>query len=172
MKIITHNAAYIQNNDILYLSHSDYPIPASIFLKIFGNGRIVINNSNKYDFFKFDDEDEIDFFKNVDWLIDYDEIKDLDEEKALSLGQRISQEKNEIVQTFDSLSEEEKKANMDMITECDLLDFKMYSLRDFLSFKQGDISMPLPEGINYPDGYKESKGLKRVLKRIKNHKKH
>lgn len=35
----------------------------SIYLKVFGNGIVVINNKNKYEFVKFDEEVEIRFFK-------------------------------------------------------------------------------------------------------------
>ena len=42
MKIITKNAVYIQKNDIAYLNHAtDLPIPASIFVKVFGNGHAM-----------------------------------------------------------------------------------------------------------------------------------
>ena len=56
MKIITNDSAYVQKNDIAYLNSSDLPIPASIFMKVFGNGVTIINDSNRYDFVKFDEE--------------------------------------------------------------------------------------------------------------------
>ena len=48
-----------------------------------------------------------------------------------------------------------------MVTKCDLLEFKFYSLRDVLWFKQGHIPMKLPEG------YAQEKSIKKLLK-IKN----
>ena len=63
------------------------------------------------------------------------------------------------------MSEEERKKHTDMVTKCDLLEFKFYSLRDVLWFKQGHISMELPEGIDYPEGYDQEKSVKKVLKR-------
>ncbi len=69
MKIITDNAVYVQKNDIAYLNQIDLAIPASVFMKFFGNG-IVINDSNRYEFVKFEELEEIDFFKGIDRMID------------------------------------------------------------------------------------------------------
>lgn len=66
---------------------------------------------------------------------------------------------------------EEKKENMDLITQCELLDFKIYSLRDILWFKQGHINMILPEGIDFPTDFVQEKGIRKIIKTIFNKKK-
>ena len=124
MKIITDNAVYVQKNDIAYLNQTDLTIPASIFMKVFGNGIVIINDSNRYEFVKFETPEEIEFFKGIDWMIDYNEAKDLSEEEIIALGQKIVEEKNNIAQRFNSMTPEEKKENMDMVFQCELLDFK------------------------------------------------
>ena len=73
MKIITENSIFVQRNDITYLNQSNLEVPTSIF----GNGVSTTCNVNKYDFIEFKEKEEIDFFKNIDWLIDYNEVKDL-----------------------------------------------------------------------------------------------
>ena len=150
MKIITNDSAYVQKNDLAYLNSSDLPIPASIFMKVFGNGVTIINDSNRYDFVKFDEESEIEYFKDLDWMIDYNQVKDLSEDEMIKLAESIG---------------EERKQHTNMVTKCDLLEFKFYSLRDILWFKQGHIPMELPEGIDYPEGYALEKSVKKVLKR-------
>ena len=75
MKIITDNAAYVQMNDIAFLNHCDLPIPASVFMKSFGFGIFVVDDSNRYDFKEFNKPEDIEFFKNIDWMIDYNEVK-------------------------------------------------------------------------------------------------
>ena len=165
MKIITNDSAYVQKNDISYLNSSDLPIPASIFMKVFGNGVTIINDSNRYDFVKFDEESEIEYFKDLDWMIDYNQVKDLSEDEMIKLAESIGEERDGIANSFNSMSEEERKKHTDMVTKCDLLEFKFYSLRDVLWFKQGYISMELPEGIDYPEGYDQEKSVKKVLKR-------
>lgn len=66
MKIITEEAVYIQKNDIEHLYLVELPIPSSIFIKVFGNGVITINDDNRYDFIRFSGEKEIEFFKSLD----------------------------------------------------------------------------------------------------------
>ena len=46
------------------------------------------------------------------------------------------------------MSREEQQQHNDLITKCDFLGFKFYSIIDFLWFKQGHISMKLPEEEN------------------------
>lgn len=109
MKIITDNAVYVQKNDIAYLNQTDLAIPASIFMKVFGSGIVIIDDSNRYEFVEFDAPEEIEFFKGIDWMIDYNEVKDLSEEETITLGQSIAEEKNSIAQRFNSLTLEERK---------------------------------------------------------------
>ena len=110
-------------------------------------------------------ESEIEYFKDLDWMIDYNQVKDLSEDEMIKLAESIGEERDGIANSFNSMSEEERKKHTDMVTKCDLLEFKFYSLRDVLWFKQGHISMELPEGIDYPEGYDQEKSVKKVLKR-------
>ena len=167
MKIITDDSVYVQKNDIAYLNQTDLPIPASIFMKVFGNRIVIIDDSNRYEFVKFNAPEEIEFFKGLSWMINYNEVKDLSEEETIALGQNIAQEKNEIATKFNSMSEKERKENMQMVQQCELLDFKMYSLRDILWFKQGHIKMDLPEGIEYPISFQNPEnGVQKLIKSI------
>lgn len=171
MKIITDNAVYVQKNDIAYLNQTDLAIPASIFMKVFGNGIVIIDDSNRYEFVKFEAPEEIEFFNDINWMIDYNEVKDLSEEETIALGQSIAEEKNNIAQRFNSMTPEERKENMNMVSQCELLDFKMYSLRDVLWFKQGHIKMELPEGVDLPIGFEQEKGIRKLIKTIFNKRK-
>ena len=93
MKIITDNAAYVQKKDIAYLSQTNIARPISIFLKVFDLGAITIDENNKNEFIKFDSQKDISFFRNIDWIIDYNEVKDLSEKEIIELGQSIAKEK-------------------------------------------------------------------------------
>ncbi len=68
------------------------------------------------------------------------------------------------------MSSKERKQNMNMVSQCELLDFKMYSLRDVLWFKQGHLKMKLPEGVDLPTGFVQGKGI-RKLRKMKKQKK-
>ena len=171
MKIITDSAVYVQKNDIAYLNSADFAMPISVFMKVFGKGITIIDDSNRYDFVKFEDESDREFFKGLDWIIDYNEVKNLSEEQIVGLLNNIGDVQQKVVITFNSMSEEERRAHSDMVTQCELLEFKFYSLRDILWFKQGHISMKLPEGIDYPDGYSQEKDILKLIKTLFNKKK-
>lgn len=62
MKVITEDAVFVQMNDIVFLNSTDLPIPASIVMEVFGKGITIVNDSNRYDFVKFEESTQIDFF--------------------------------------------------------------------------------------------------------------
>lgn len=166
MKIITNDAVYVQKDDIIHLYQSDLFIPESVFMKFFDGESVVINDSNRYDFVKFEEKPEMEFFQNIDWMIDYNEVKDLNEDEFISVGQKIARDKNELAQIINSMPKSEKQRYMATVNKYELLEHKLYSLRNVLWFKQGHIFIRLPEGIDYPDVYKKEKGIKRILKTI------
>lgn len=135
-------------------------------MKIFGNGTVIIDDSNRYEFVAFNEPDEIDFFSSLDWILDYNQVKDLSEEETIALGQSIVDEKNNIAEGLNSMSPEEREKNRDMVTQYELLDFKKYSLVDFIAFKQGRMKWQLPEGVEYPTGIVQKKGLGKLIKTI------
>lgn len=160
MKITTKDAVYVQRKDIAFLNSTDIAIPFTIYSKTFYDDINIIDDSNKYEFVKFDGEHEIKFIKNMDWMIDYSELKDKSEEELIELGRSITEEKNKIAIVYNAMTYEEKIKNQDMVNKCDLLEFKMYSLRDFIWFKQGRLNIELPSDIDYPKGYVKKKTLK------------
>lgn len=167
MKIITKDAIHVQMNDLMFLNGTDLPIPASIFLKVFGQGTVVVTNSNRYNFVKFEDESEIEYFKELDWIIDYDSVKELDKTGIKQLNDQIIDEEQEIADKFNNLPENEKVDNFDMVARYEQLEYKKYSLKNFVSFKQGKTSMELPEGVEYPTEYKPTikNAVKQFIKR-------
>lgn len=144
MKVFKNDSVYVQNNDLAYLNSTDLGIPASIYMKYIGNGKTITNDNNRYDFIKFDEDSEIEFFKGLDWIIDYNEVKDLSEDEIIKISESIGKEHEEIATSFNSMSRKEQQQHNDLITKCDFLEFKFYSIIDFLWFKQGHISMELP----------------------------
>ncbi len=168
MKIITENAVYVQKNDIAYLTHTDLPIPASIFTKVFGNDIAIIDDSNRYEFEKFEDAREINFFKKLDWIVDYNLVKDLSDDEIIKMGQSVAQLKNQIAQKFNSMSEGEREKHLDMVTQCELLDFKIYSLRDILWYKQGHLKMTLPVSFDNQEEFvrRNEKGKQKLIRKI------
>lgn len=150
MKIFNNNVIYVQKNDLAYLTSFDVDIPASIFLKVFGEGAVIIDDHNRYDFVEFDSESEIEFFKSQDWIINYNELKDLKPEEIMAYSNDVAFDHDKYVVKYNSMSKEDKKQNSSLATKCDILKYKCYSLRDLYLFKIGKLDFPLPEGIEKP----------------------
>lgn len=158
MKIFTDNAVYVQKNDIDYLGQTylEIPVPKKNFDSI-------VDDSNRYEFVEFNAPEEIQFFREMDCIIDYNEVKDLSEEEIIKLTESVGKEHETIVTRYNSLPVEERKKDYKIITQCcDLLEFKFYSLRDFLWFKQGDLKMKLPEEVDSLTELKEEKENKEL----------
>ena len=151
MKIITDDAVYVQKNDFAYLNHSELSIPASIFLKVCESGVFIVCDENRYDFIKFSEPHEIEFFKDIDWIIDYNDVKDLSLEDIVEVANKINDERRELALKFNPMSPEEKEKNVDMYYRSEYLNYKFLSLRDYVWFRQGHLKFDLPEGVLYPE---------------------
>lgn len=147
MKIITNDAAYVQKNDIAYLNQTDLDIPASIYLKTCETGTFIVDDSNRYEFIQFNEPAEIQFFKNQDWILDYNQVKDMTEDELIEYGEKIITQYNELAETFNALSEQERIQNTELDMRCDLLGFKIFSLHDFIFYRKGLLEIQLPSEL-------------------------
>ena len=170
MKIIMENEVYVQKNDLGFMNHTQLAIPASIFMKVFGNGVTIIDDSNRYEFVRFDEKSEIDFFKEQDWIVDYNSVKDLSEEEIKKIFDETVNQMDDISEKYNKMSSLEQANNSHMAAQYERLEFKLYSLRDILWFKQGHLEISLPDGIDYPEGYEKQKlkGIKKALNKLQN----
>lgn len=161
-KIIKSNKAYIQKSDLEYLHNSSIAIPGRIYEKVYTDD-FVVNESNKHDFIEFDDIRDVEYFKNISCMINYDDVKRLSTEKIVELNRSIKEKIESIKIKYKNMSDFEKRIHPYVLDECDDLKFKSNSLADFCLFKYGAINYDLPEGINAPWLQKNS-GLKKLVK--------
>lgn len=171
MKITTKNAVYVQLNDIAFLESTDLPMLLSVYKKVYHEGYNFFDDSNRYDFVKYEGKEEMNFFDGMDWILDFDEVKDLDDEGLLQFGQSIADKIGEVATEYNSLIKGSAKKKKDkrnnhvdkrkrkrnteddpkskrireLSKKYELLEFKMYSVRDYLLYKQGYLPIFLPE---------------------------
>lgn len=168
MKLYQNNVMYVQRKDIASLISSDIEIPGSIFARTFGMCEAsCVDSTNRNDYIKFYETDEIDFFNSLDWIIDYNDIKDFDENQLIELGESIANKRKNIAITFNKMDEHDKAANADMIVQCELLDYKLASLSELIWTKRNKQSLKLPNGVDCKVQNKEKKiVLKKILNKI------
>lgn len=141
-------------------------IPSSIIDKVFGQV-FIVTDENRYEFIEFSSPEEIDFFKKCDWMVDYNTFDDMTEEEIVEYACQINEERNKTATSFNELSEEEReKQYIQVSTKIELLEFKMWSVRDILWHKQGHLKFPLPIVTTNIIKRKENI-VKKVLKRLK-----
>ena len=176
MKLFVNNKAYVQKNDLAYLMRGaeGISIPSSIVDQVFGQV-FIVTDENRYEFVEFSSPKEIDFFKKCDWMVDYNFFDGMTEEQIVEYGYQINSERNKIATSFNKLSEgEREKQYIQVSTKIELLEFKMWSVRDILWHKQGHLKFPLPNGTNIDclvsndnEIAKKENVVQRVLRRFK-----
>jgi len=162
---------YVQNHDMMYVMHNCESMPAALMQDFFSD-IVIINGNNRFDFVRFTDPTEVEFFRKQDWIINYAEYKDLSEEEIMQKGTEAVEESNAVAKEFNESRSDKERA--ELYNRHELLDAKIENIKLFLWYKQGHIKFPLPvkeedshliyvgdESIN-----KKESGIKRLAKRL------
>lgn len=143
-------AVYVQMQDIMHLNHTDLPILASIYTKVF-TGIVVVDDSNRFDFVRFDEEHEVKFFRELEFIIDYDQYRDLTDEQLEEEYQKIVTRANEIAEKWNAMTEEERDKNSNLLQEHENLEYMLNFLSEIYAVKHGKRSMPFPDFVKLPE---------------------
>jgi len=164
MKIIRENACYIQRKDLAFLQEIADCIPATIYEKVFiPNQVITVNGGNREDFIKFDQPHEINYFKDIDWMLDYDQVKDLEDVDLWIYAQNISHELHFNKGSYQRMSNDEKEKYQRLMDRCDQLEHLYYSAVTFIRAKQKELTIPYPEEILSENDGKFKKLIKSIF---------
>lgn len=141
------NVVYVQLQDIFFIFHETYiTIPESIITKVFSNVTIV-DDSNRFDFVRFDEDSEVAFFKKLDFIIDYDDYKDLTDKQLNEKYQKAVEMHNSVATEFNSMPLNLRNRNMDLRNKNAQLKHLFISISDLYELKHGNISFPFPEFV-------------------------
>ena len=149
MKVVRDNIIYVQRSDILMICLTDN-VPESIIYSQFGKGVVKTDSTNINDFIKFEKENEIEFFKQADWIIDYDELKELSDDEIDNFINNIYKEIKELRIKYASLDDFEKITNRDIIFRSKLLEYKTESLEKLKFSNRKSLENSLPEECKTP----------------------
>lgn len=158
MKIIQDNSLYIQKIDLEFLKYHARILPENISKKIFENPEIDLDDYNKYDLFKFDEPQDIEFFQNLDFIIDYTVIKDYNNEELYEYVKTCHKEfESTALQLFTTNKKDPQYTNV--LFRYKVLSYKKLSLYHISEFKNGLLDMPLPK----PN---KDKSIKKLLNKL------
>ena len=144
------NVVYVQMQDIMFIVHdlADIAIPASIMNYFFSRGFAIVNNSNRFDFVKFDKEPEVAFFKTLNFIIDYNDYKDLTEEQFQERFKSVVCEYNSLVKKWNKMSETEREKNENLFVSTQKLEYTIKFIHELYALKHDKSYMTLPDFIN------------------------
>lgn len=135
---------YVQMQDMGFLNSIDDPIPASIYIQVFGNGVTVIGENNRFDYVRFEQENEVEFFRDLEAVVNYEEFANLSleeiEKKANELGEKISS----IVDTYNSMPQEERRKNAKLLEDFEKLKYRCQWIATIYSAKYNNEKLPMP----------------------------
>lgn len=137
--------AYVQLNDIARLLDFGEAIPVSI-MKRFFYSIFIVNDDNRYTFEEFTEPNEIEFFKELDWVADYKKYRDMSEKEIMDQGYALGEEMNNVAKEHnDSVGKLTDEELVALELKHEALEHKMLSIRDILWIKQGHLNVPIPE---------------------------
>lgn len=141
---------YVQMADMMQLYQSNMPIPASIFEKVFTSGMIYADNLNWFKFIRFDKEHEVKFFREIEFILDYDQYKDLNDEQLDKEGRELTNRANKIAEKWNPMSVDEREQNCNLIEEHENIEYMLHFLAEIIAIKHGKSSMPFPDFVKLP----------------------
>lgn len=148
MKIISNEngkeKVYVQMNDLGYLNGTDIPLPASIYMKAFGDISTTIYSMNRFDFVEFEEAHEIKFFKNLDFIIDYNEYKNLSLSELEAKAVEIGKKRLDIANAYNNMSDDDKLKNQKMVEDHENLDYIVKNILHLYRIKENNQSLNLP----------------------------
>lgn len=157
MKVFKNGKVYVQNEDLILILRSGELMPTSVLEKIYGNGPVIIVKDNMEDYVEFDEADQVEFFKRLDWIVDYDEMKNLSLEELEKLYDDTKDEMVKIKNKYSDLSQKDDCYEKDSI-RFELLGNKLYSLSKIQYFKARKLELALPNET----------GICRLIRKFKN----
>lgn len=139
---------YVQGQDIIYLMKKGiYP---SIFTK-----QLIIDDSNRFEVIRFDKEHEVKFFRELEFIIDYNQYKDLTDDQIDEEENKLASKANEIAKKWNSMTKEEQEQNKSLWDEhCDIM-YMIMSICKVYAVKHNMRVMPFPEFVNLPEKTKK-----------------
>jgi len=134
---------YVQNKDLALLERVAECVPPSIQSRI-SSGSWMLQLYNPDEFFDFDDPEEIAFFEQLDWILDYRKVSSLSEQDIMAMQQQCLEKVNFIKQQAKPLRLSNRKESHDLWKKIDLEEHKIACLDEILTIRHGLLPEPAP----------------------------
>ena len=161
MKVVLDDCVYMKLNDVKGLVHSGI-LPA-YFLNDISKRRVGYYNNEQY--LRFDNKDEINELRHLDFIIDYNEYVDVPIEKVEMLITKLTMRRIELLKKYKSgLSFEEQIDKNAILKECKVLGLQISSLNKLATIKKQE-ELALVKATKEEESFGQK--LKRTIKKFK-----
>lgn len=133
---------YVQYSDLLLLFNLNIIIPDTIYDKVYSDN-FKVDDSNRFDFVEFNKKEDVEFFKNIDWILDYNSLNRM---SPYELNRYYVNSINDI---SDFVHCSKYIDNDDFNSQYSILNHRAISIKDFYFTKFGSLEMPFPQVPNY-----------------------
>lgn len=146
MKLFRNNKVYVQMNDVMFAMNHSNAIPAVIINQIFKDV-VIVTSENRMDFVSFDDKAAIDYFRKLDFIVNYDDYKNLSIEELDAKAAELIDKIGIVAEKYNSLSEEKRAKHQDLVDEHEKLEYVINYLSEIRGIKLGTNHMDIPGEI-------------------------
>ena len=163
MKIIKDDTTYIQIKDLKRLRDSKLLTNSLLFIL-----HVLSNNCLEYkddEFIKVEDPDIN--FENVNWIINFDDIKNDSEDDLIKKCNELISQRNQIADQYNEFSIKDRIKNIKLLITSKDLEYTINCYKDLLEVKRGDKSLELPKGVDFPEGFIKENKVKKLINKLK-----
>ena len=115
---------YVQVNDLSTIQEFDEDVPLYMYDVVYGNEDATIDKNHGMSFLSFERPEEVEYFKNCDWIFDYKQYRDFSVSQLQDEKEKIQTEIDGIFDSLAGLSIEERKAKKQELARIYLLTYK------------------------------------------------
>lgn len=174
MKIFRGDSVYIQKKDASDIAHMK-PTNANVMMGIIeacgGDCFYCSGGDDNFRFIKIVGNSLIEWVREQEWILDYDEVKDKTKEEIMDFGQSLAEQKNQLASRYNRMSrlEQHKTKGRELYLKCECLTSKMYQVADYVHYLEGKCVYEFPIGVEPPAAKKGSNedNKKTVFQRVK-----
>ena len=163
MKIIKDDTTYIQIKDLKRLRDSKLLTNSLLFIL-----HVLSNNCLEYkddEFIKVEDPDIN--FEGIDWIIDFNDIKDNTDDEIIEKCNELISQRNQIADQYNQFSIKDRIKNIKLLIKSKDLEYTINCYKDLLEVKKGNKELELPKGVDFPDGFVKENKVKKLINKLK-----
>lgn len=157
MKIIKENAVYVQKSDLVEAFRIGVRMPFFLAQQACHYAKFSTAVDTRFDFIKYTEEEDMNFLKNFNYILDYEELSVMTRDELYEKAKRILIEKRNLVANYEYWNE-------DVLKRYQLLNLELECIRNFVWNERKDKNF----SFDIPSEFKEQPFFQKLVSKIRN----